>query len=55
MRWVGHAAHIKEMTNACIFDGKPEEKRICLGDQGVDGCIILEWMSKKCGMRVRIA
>jgi hypothetical protein len=47
MRWAGHVAHMGEKRGAYrILVGRPEEGDH-LGDPGVDGSIILKWISKK--------
>jgi hypothetical protein len=52
MRWAGHVARMRAVTNAYeILVGKPEGKRP-LGRPGVDGMIILELFLGKYGGRV---
>ena len=47
MRWVGHVAHMGEERGVYrVLVGKPEGKRP-LGDIGVDGWIILGWISRR--------
>jgi len=47
MRWAGHVARIGEKREVYRFlVGKPEGKRP-LGDLGVNGWIILGWISKR--------
>ena len=47
MRWAGHVARMGEERGVYrVLVGKPEGKRP-LGDLGVDGWIILEWISRR--------
>jgi hypothetical protein len=47
MRWAGHVASMgKEREVYRVLVGKPEGKRP-LGDLGVDGWIILGWISRR--------
>ena len=47
MRWAGHVARMGEEKGAYrVLVGKPEGKRP-LGDLGVDGWIILGWISRR--------
>jgi len=47
MRWVGHVAHMVEERGVYrALLGKPEGRR-SLGDLGVDGWIILGWISRR--------
>jgi len=45
MRWARHVARMGE-ERGCIGSWKPEGKRP-LGDLGVDGWIILGWLSRR--------
>jgi len=45
--WAGHVAHMEERRGVYrVLVGKPEGKRL-LGNQGVDGRIILRWIFRK--------
>jgi len=47
MRWAGHVARMGEERGVYrVLVGKPEGK-IHWGDLGVDGCIILGWISRR--------
>ena len=47
MRWAGHVAHMGEERGVYrVLVGKPEGRRP-LGDLGVDGRIILGWISRR--------
>ena len=47
MRWAGHVACIEEGRGVYkVLVGKPEGKRT-IGDQDVDGRIILRWIFRK--------
>ena len=47
MRWAGHVARVGEERCVCrVLVGKPEGRRP-LGDLGVDGWIILGWISRR--------
>jgi len=46
MRWAGHVAHMREERGVYrVLVGKPEGRKP-LGDLGVDGWIILGWISR---------
>jgi len=46
MRWAGHVARMVARRGVCrVLVGKPEGNH--LGDQGVDGRIILRWIFRK--------
>jgi len=48
MRWVGHVARMAEERGVYrVLVGKPEERRPW-GNLGVDGWIILGWISSRC-------
>jgi hypothetical protein len=50
MRWVGHVERLEESRGVYrVLVGKPEGKRP-LGDQHIDGRIILRWISSGSGM-----
>jgi len=47
MRWAGHVARVGERRGVYkVLVGKPEGKNY-LEDPGVDGSIILRWVSRK--------
>ena len=47
MRWAGHVARMGEERGVYrVLVGKPEGKRPW-GDLGLDGCIILGWISRR--------
>ena len=47
LRWAGHVARMGEGRGAYrVLVGKPEGNNHC-GDLGVDGCIILGWISRR--------
>jgi len=45
MKWAGNVTHMVERRGVLV--GKPEGKRPLLGDPGVDGRIILGWISRR--------
>ena len=53
MRWAGHVANMSEERGVYKFlVGKPEGKRHW-GDLGVDGWIILGWISRRWDVGIR--
>jgi len=47
MRWAGHVVHMGEERGVCrVLVGKPEGRNRW-GDLGVDGWIILGWISRR--------
>ena len=52
MRWVGHVAHMGEERGVYrVLVGKPAGRNHW-GDLGVDGWIILGWISRRWGVGV---
>ena len=47
MRWAGHVARMGEERGYRVLVGKPEGRRPLGGDLGVDGWIILGWISRR--------
>ena len=48
MRWAGHVARMGEERGVYgVLVGKPEGERDHWGDLGVDGWIILRWISRR--------
>jgi len=52
MRWAGHVARMGEERGVYrVLVGKPEGRNHW-GDRGVDGCIILGWISRRCDVGI---
>jgi hypothetical protein len=49
IRWAGHVACMGERRGIYgVLVWKPEGKRECLGDPGIDGRMVLRWIFRKC-------
>jgi hypothetical protein len=52
MRWMGHIARIREMSNSYTIFGRIPEGKNHLRDLGVDERIILKWILEKWYMKI---